>query len=105
MDTSNRSPMIMFNTYMNQFTCSGYGILIREKSPLIWILKEKSKSNCFLCEELIKTNTPDFTRGKLHERVCTTTNDECKLPNCKCVLRECTVCRAIALPAVEWIHQ
>ena len=23
----------------------------------------------FLCEELIKTKTPDFTRGKLHERV------------------------------------
>ena len=33
--------------------------------------------------------------------ICPPTNDECKLPNCKCVLRECTVCRAIALPAVE----
>ena len=33
--------------------------------------------------------------------LCTPTNDECKLPNCKCVLRKCTVCRDIALPAVE----
>ena len=31
--------------------------------------KGKSKRTCFLCEELIKTKTPDFTRGKLHERV------------------------------------
>ena len=31
--------------------------------------KGKSKSNFFLCEELIKIKTPDFTRGKLHERV------------------------------------
>ena len=31
--------------------------------------KGKSKRICFLCEELIKIKTPDFTRGKLHERV------------------------------------
>ena len=31
--------------------------------------KGKSKRTCFLCEELIKTETPDVTRGKLHERV------------------------------------
>ena len=31
--------------------------------------KGKSKRTCFLCEELIKTKTPNFTRGKLHERV------------------------------------
>ena len=31
--------------------------------------KGKSKKTCFLCEELIKTKTPDFTRRKLHERV------------------------------------
>ena len=30
-DSSNRSPMIMFSTYMTQFTCSHHGILIREK--------------------------------------------------------------------------
>ena len=28
------------------------------------------------------------------------TNDVCKFPNCKCVLRKCTVCRAISLPEV-----
>ena len=37
MDSPNRAPMIMFNTYMTQFTCSHHGILIREKSPLIWM--------------------------------------------------------------------
>ena len=31
--------------------------------------KVKSKRTCFLCEELIQIKTPDFTRGKLHERV------------------------------------
>ena len=31
--------------------------------------KGKSKRTCFLCEELIKIKTPDFTPGKLHERV------------------------------------
>ena len=31
--------------------------------------KGKSKRTCFLCEELIKIKTSDFTRGKLHERV------------------------------------
>ena len=35
MDTSIRAPMIMFNTYMTQFTCSRHGILIRKKLPLI----------------------------------------------------------------------
>ena len=33
--------------------------------------------------------------------LCTLTNDECKLPNWKCVLRKCTVYSSIALPAVE----
>ena len=31
--------------------------------------KGKYKRTCFLCEGLIKINTPDFTRGKLHERI------------------------------------
>ena len=31
MDSSNRALMIMFNTYMTQFTCSSHGILICEK--------------------------------------------------------------------------
>ena len=54
---------------MTQFTCSHHGILIREKITTYLDAKGKSKSTCFLCEELIKTKTPDFTRGKLHERV------------------------------------
>ena len=33
--------------------------------------------------------------------LCTPTNDECKFPNWKRVLRNCTVCRYIALPVVE----
>ena len=43
MDSSNRAPMIVFNTYMTQFTYSRHGILIREKLPLIWIQKEHLK--------------------------------------------------------------
>ena len=31
--------------------------------------KGKSKRTCFLCEELIKIKNPDFTRGKLHEKL------------------------------------
>ena len=33
--------------------------------------------------------------------LCTPTNDECKYPNWKWVLRKCTVCRAISLSGVE----
>ena len=69
MDSSNRTPMITFNTYTTQFTCSHHGILIREKITTDLDAKGKYKSTCFLCEEFIKTKTPDFTRGKLHERV------------------------------------
>ena len=69
MDSSNQSPMIMFNTYMTQFTCSHHGILIREKITTYLDAKGKSKRTSFLCEELIKTKTPDFTRSKLYERV------------------------------------
>ena len=54
---------------MTQFTCSHHGILIREKNTTYLDAKGKSKRTCFLCEELIKTKTPDFTRVKLHERV------------------------------------
>ena len=43
MDTSIRAPMIMFNTYMTHFTCSHHGILILEKSPLIWMQKVNLK--------------------------------------------------------------
>ena len=30
-DSSNQAPMIVFNTYITQFTCSYHGILIRKK--------------------------------------------------------------------------
>ena len=59
----------MFNTYMTQFTCSHHGILIIEKITTYLDEKGKSKRTCLLCEDFIKTKTPDFTRGKLHERV------------------------------------
>ena len=69
MDTSIRAPMIMFNMYMTQFTCSHHGILICERITTYLDAKRRSKRTCFLCEELIKIKTPDFTRGILHERV------------------------------------
>ena len=59
----------MFNTYMTQFTCSHHGIRILEKITTYLDAKGKSKSTCFLCEEVIKIKTPYFTRGKLHERI------------------------------------
>ena len=43
MDSSNRAPMITFNTYMTQFTCLHHGIQIIEKSPLIWMQKVNLK--------------------------------------------------------------
>ena len=55
--------------YMTQLTCSHHGILILEKITTYLDAKGKSKSTCFLCEDCIKIKTPDFTRGKLHERV------------------------------------
>ena len=61
--------MITFNTYMTQFTCSHHGILIREKITTYLDAKGKYKNTCFLCEELIQANNPDFTRGILYERV------------------------------------
>ena len=54
---------------MAHLTCSHHGILILEKITTYLDTKEKSKRTCFLCEELIKIKTPDFTRGKLHGRV------------------------------------
>ena len=43
IDSLNRAPIIMFNTYMTQFPCSHHGFLIFEKSPLIWMQKEHIK--------------------------------------------------------------
>ena len=61
--------MITFNTYMTQFTCSHHGILIREKITTHLDAKGKYKKTCFLCEQLIQSNTPGFTCGRLYERV------------------------------------
>ena len=63
--------MIMFNTYMTQFTCSHHGILIREKITIYLDAKGTSKNTFFLCEQFIQAKTPDFTRGRMYERVKT----------------------------------
>ena len=67
--SSNRAPMIMFNTYMTQFTCSHHGILIREKITTYLDSKGTSKNICLLCEKIIQARTPDSTRKRLYERV------------------------------------
>ena len=54
---------------MTQFTCSHHRILVREKITTYLDAKGKAIRTCFLCEELNKTKTPDFTCGNLHERV------------------------------------
>ena len=61
--------MITFNTYMTKFTCSHHGILVRGKITTCLDAKVTYKKNCFFCEQLIQTNTPDFTRGRMYERV------------------------------------
>ena len=68
-DSSNRVPIIMFDTYMTQFTCSHHGILICEKITTYLDAKGTSKDNYFLCEQLIQANNPNFTCGRLYERV------------------------------------
>ena len=69
IDSLKRAPMIMLKIYMTQFTCSHHGILICEKITTYLDAKGTSKNTCFLCEKLIQANTPDFTRGRLYERV------------------------------------
>ena len=68
INSSNRAPMLMFNTYMTQFTCSHHGIIIHKKSPVILIQKENLKIFYFLCKKLIQSKTPYFTHGRLYER-------------------------------------
>ena len=68
-DSSNQAPIIMFNTYMTQFTCSHHGILIRKKITTYLDAKGTSKNTCLLCEQLIQAKTPYFTCGILYERV------------------------------------
>ena len=66
---SNREPMLMFNMYMTQFTCSYHGILIHKKTTTYLDAKRKSKNTCFLCEQIFQTTTPDFICRRLYERV------------------------------------
>ena len=54
---------------MNQFICSHNGILIRETITTYLDAKGTPKNNSFLCEQYIQTKTPNFTRGRLYERV------------------------------------
>ena len=54
---------------MTQFTCSYRGILIRKKITIYLDAKGTSKNTCFLCEQVIQAKTPDFTSGRLYERV------------------------------------
>ena len=54
---------------MNQLTCSHHGILIPEKITTYLDAKGTSKNTCFLYEQLIQAKTPDFTRGRMYERV------------------------------------
>ena len=67
--SSNRAPMITFNTYMTQFICLHHGILIREKITTYLDARGASKNNCFLCIQLIQAKNPDFTHERLYERV------------------------------------
>ena len=68
-DSSNQTPTIMFNMCMTQFTCSHHGILICEKITTYLDSKGTSKKTFFLCEQSVEAKTPDFTSGRLYERV------------------------------------
>ena len=59
----------MCNTYKTQFTFSHHGIQIRKQITTYLDAKGTSKNTCFLCVKLIQAKTPDFTRGRLYERV------------------------------------
>ena len=61
--------MIMSNTFMTQFICSKNVILICEKIATYLDAKGTSKNTCFLCEKLIQSKTPYFTRGRLYSGV------------------------------------
>ena len=68
-DSSNQAPIIMFNKYVTQFTCSNHGILIHKRKTTYLDAKGTYKRTCFLCEQLIRYKTPDFTCGRTYERV------------------------------------
>ena len=53
IDSSIRAPMITFNSYMTQFTCSHHGILIRETVTTYLVAKGKYKKTYFLFGPII----------------------------------------------------
>ena len=67
--SSNQAPMIMLNMYITQLTSSHHGILMLEKITTYLDAKGTSKNYCFLYKQIIHANTPDFTRGRLYDRV------------------------------------
>ena len=67
--SSNQAPMITFNMYMNEFTFSHHGIIIRETITTYLDAKGTSKKTCFLCEKFIQAKNTDFARGRLYGRV------------------------------------
>eukprot|EP00978_Attheya_sp_CCMP212_P009286 scaffold21956_cov70-Attheya_sp.AAC.2 len=69
LDTSSTAPMIMFHTYMTQFSCSHHGVLILDKVTYYLDANGKKKKTCWFCEQLIQAKTPDFERGRLYEKI------------------------------------
>ena len=59
--------MIMFNTYMNQFTCSHHDILLRKKINAYLDAKGTYKKTCYLYGQSFQAKTLDFTRERLYE--------------------------------------
>ena len=68
-DSYNWTPMITLNTYMTQFTCSHHGIIIHKIITTYLDAKVIYKNICFLCGQIIQSKTPDFTSGRLYERI------------------------------------
>ena len=54
---------------MTQFNCLHPGILIPIKITTYLDAKGNSKKTCLLCEQLIQSKTPGFTRGRLYGSV------------------------------------
>eukprot|EP00978_Attheya_sp_CCMP212_P037520 scaffold177762_cov62-Attheya_sp.AAC.1 len=69
LDTSSTAPMIMFHTYMPQFSCSHHGVVMLDKVTYYLNDKGKKKKTCVFCEQLIQEKTSDFERGRLYEKV------------------------------------
>ena len=69
LDTSNTAPIIMFHTYMTQYSCSQHGVVLLEKVTYYLDDAGKKHNTCWFCEQLIQAKTPNFVRGRLYEKV------------------------------------